>query len=350
MKHKLISTTFILFIAFIAGNSFIADNPYFAISKGDVELKIPGDFPKPLYKFEKNKLNAEVFVLGRKLFYDNILSKDNTVSCGTCHQRIAAFAHIDHRLSHGIYAKIGTRNVPPLQNLIWKDTYMWDGGVNNLEVQPINPITSPIEMDETLANVLIKLKKDSVYVQLFNKAYKDSLINSERLLKALAQFTGLMISANSRYDQYKKGKDNFSPDEKKGLNLFRQKCGACHAEPLFTDNSYRNNGMQPDTTLRDRGREGITGIAADRNRFKVPGLRNIAMTYPYMHDGRFRNLREVLNHYSDFRNFDASVDPAIKRIGPLSENEKNALIAFMNTLTDKTFLYDRRFADPNGNY
>ncbi len=350
MKYKVIFTTFILFIAFIAGNSFIVDNPYFAISNRDVELKIPRGFPKPYYNFEKNKLNAEVFVLGRKLFYDNILSKDNTVNCGSCHQRIAAFAHIDHRLSHGIYAKIGTRNVPPLQNLIWKDTYMWDGGVNNLEVQPINPITSPIEMDETLANVLIKLRRDSVYVHLFNKAYKDSLINSERLLKALAQFTGLMISANSRYDQYKKGKDTFSHDEKRGLSLFMQKCSACHTEPLFTDNSYRNNGIQADTTLHDRGREGITGIAGDRNRFKVPGLRNIAMTYPYMHDGRFRNLREVLNHYSDFRSSDASVDPAIQRIGPLSENEKNALIAFLNTLTDKTFLYDRRFADPSGNY
>ncbi|HOZ86111.1 MAG TPA: cytochrome c peroxidase [Bacteroidia bacterium] len=350
MKYKVIFTTFILFIAFIAGNSFIVDNPYFAISNRDVELKIPRGFPKPYYNFEKNKLNAEVFVLGRKLFYDNILSKDNTVNCGSCHQRIAAFAHIDHRLSHGIYAKIGTRNVPPLQNLIWKDTYMWDGGVNNLEVQPINPITSPIEMDETLANVLIKLRRDSVYVHLFNKAYKDSLINSERLLKALAQFTGLMISANSRYDQYKKGKDTFSHDEKRGLSLFMQKCSACHTEPLFTDNSYRNNGIQADTTLHDRGREGITGIAGDRNRFKVPGLRNIAMTYPHMHDGRFRNLREVLNHYSDFRSSDASVDPAIQRIGPLSENEKNALIAFLNTLTDKTFLYDRRFADPSGNY
>lgn len=347
-----IRQTYVLFavlFSLMASYSFVSDNPFFSISQKDVELKIPKGFPKPAYTFSNNKLSPEVFILGRKLFYDNLLSKDQSLSCATCHQRIAAFAHVDHRLSHGIYAKIGTRNVPALQNLIWKDTYMWDGGVNNLEVQPINPITNPVEMDESLANVVLKLKQDSNYVTLFKKAFKDTLVNSERLLKALAQFTGLMISSNSRYDKYLNGLDTFSQSEKNGLAVFRLKCASCHKEPLLSDNSYRNNGLKPDTALKDAGRSKITGDEKDRNKFKVPGLRNIAMTYPYMHDGRFRNLKEVLDHYADKKNYDPAVDQILLKQEALSETEKKNLLVFLQTLTDKEFLYDRRFADPGTN-
>jgi cytochrome c peroxidase len=347
MKNKFIYSLFILIISFALFNSFVIENPYFKITSKDVELKLPKDFPKPNYTFTKNKLTPEVFVLGRKLFYDNLLSKDNTVSCGTCHQRIAAFAHIDHKLSHGIYAKIGTRNVPALQNLIWKDTYMWDGGVNNLEVQPINPITSPIEMDETLANIILKLKANKEYVLLFKKAYKDTTINSERILKALTQFTGLMISSTSRYDKYMHDQDTFSVSEKNGLKLFRSKCANCHKEPLFTDNSYRNNGIKLDTSLKDMGRGKITRIVKDNKTFKVPGLRNIEMTYPYMHDGRFRKLKDVINHYANAVNYDQDADSSLYKIGNLSEQDKKDIHSFLLTLTDKEFLYDRRFADPN---
>ena len=288
MKNKISIIILFLFSVFILCNSFINhnetpeqkitdENPFFKISEKDVQLKIPKTFPELKYNFKNNKITPEVFLLGRRLFYDNILSKDNSVSCGSCHQRFAAFAHIDHALSHGIYAKIGTRNVPALQNLIWKDSYMWDGGVNNLEVQPINPITNPIEMDESLLNVILKLRANKDYVQLFRKAFKDTLINSERTLKALTQFTGLMISANSRYDKYIAGKDTFSQSELNGLKLFRAKCGSCHKEPLFTDNTYRNNGLKTDTALKDKGRGKITGIEKDNYTFKVPGLRNIEM-------------------------------------------------------------------------
>ncbi|MEO6302784.1 MAG: cytochrome c peroxidase [Bacteroidia bacterium] len=347
MKNKFIYTLFILIVVFAICNGFIIENPYFKITSKDVELKVPKKFPKPNYDFKKNKLSADVFTLGRKLFYDNILSKDNTVSCGTCHQRIAAFAHIDHKLSHGIYAKIGTRNVPALQNLIWKDTYMWDGGVNNLEVQPINPITSPIEMDETLANIVSKLKNNKEYAELFKKAYNDTVINSERVLKSLAQFTGLMISSNSHYDKYMNEKDTFSLAEKNGLKLFRSKCESCHKEPLFTDNSYRNNGIKIDSSLKDMGRGLITHLEKDHQTFKVPGLRNIEMTYPYMHDGRFKKLKDVINHYADPKNFTKNADPLLLRIGALTEPEKKELLSFLLTLTDRDFLYDRRFADPN---
>ncbi len=347
MKSKSIYILLYLLLSVIFFNSFIQDNPYFKITKQDVELKIPKGFPKPIYDFNKNKLTPEGFVLGRKLFYDPILSKDSSISCSSCHQRIAAFAHIDHPLSHGINGMIGKRNVMSLQNLIWRDAFMWDGGVNNLEVQPINPITNPIEMDETLSNVVEKLKHNKEYVEAFYSTFHDNTINSERILKSLAQFTGLMISSDSRLDRYKEGKETFTETELNGLKLFQTKCANCHAGALFTDNSYRNNGLKTDTALRDRGRAIITGKDEDNIKFKVPTLRNIEMTYPYMHDGRFRNLQQVINHYADPKNFDKGYDLSLNKIGVLTEKEKGELIAFLKTLTDKVFLYDRRFADPN---
>jgi len=303
--------------------------------------------PTPIYDFKNNKLSPEIFSLGRKLFYDPILSKDSSTSCQTCHQRVAAFAHIDHALSHGIDGKIGTRNVPSLQNMIWKDAFMADGGVNNLEVQPINPITNPIEMNESLVNIIYKIKKNKVYVLLFKKAYKDTVINSERLLKSLAQFTGLMISANSRYDKYIAGKDTFSIQEKSGLETFRQKCSSCHKEPLFTDNSYRNNGIKPDTTLNDLGRGKITNLESDNLKFKVPSLRNIEMTFPYMHDGRYKKLKDVLNHYSNSSLQNTTTDEEVKKIGDLTDKERKDIVAFLLTLTDRDFINDKKFADPN---
>jgi cytochrome c peroxidase len=345
MKNKIVVFLFAVISILLLG--FIQKLDDHSISKKDVELKIPKGFPKPTYDFKNNKLTPDGFILGRKLFYDPILSKDSSTSCQSCHQRVAAFAHIDHSLSHGIDGKIGTRNVPALQNMIWKDTYMADGGVNNLEVQPINPITNPIEMNESLAHIVSKLKQNKEYVLLFKNAYKDTVINSERLLKALAQFTGLMISANSRYDKYMAGKDTFSIQEKSGLELFRAKCSGCHKEPLFTDNSYRNNGIKPDTSLNDIGRGKITKMDADNYKFKVPGLRNIEMTFPYMHDGRYRKLKDVLNHYCSSTNHTSTTDDEVNKIGNLSDKERKDIIAFLLTLTDKDFLNDRRFVDPN---
>lgn len=328
-------------------NSFAPGEDYFLITKKDVELKSINGFPKPFYDFKNNTLSPEIFTLGRKLFYDPILSKDSSVSCGTCHQRIAAFAHIDHPLSHGINGLIGTRNVPALQNLIFRDAFMWDGGVNHLEVQAINPITNPLEMDEKLDHVVMKLQRNAEYVKLFKAAYNDSLINSERLLKSLTQFTGLMISSNSRYDKYKAGLDTLSQQEKSGMKLFGQRCANCHSGELFSDNSYRNNGILPDTSLNDLGYGAITGKLTDNYKFKVPSLRNVEMTYPYMHDGRFRTLDQVLDHYGNGKYFTVNFDQSLNKTAGLTKQERADIVAFLKTLTDKTFLHDRRFADPN---
>ncbi|MDF2436874.1 MAG: putative cytochrome c peroxidase precursor [Bacteroidota bacterium] len=338
MKARLVLMVVVLTCLFAFAGTI--SGPY--LSRNDVRLKIPNGFPLPDYTFKSNKTEPEIFMIGRKLFYDPILSKDSSVSCESCHQRYAAFAHIDHSLSHGVDSKIGTRNVPSLQNLIWKKTFMWDGGVNNLEVQPLNPITNPAEMGETLPNVINKLKASSEYRRMFKKAYGDTLINSERLLKSLAQFTGLLISASSRYDKYVAGKDTFSSQEKSGLELFRKKCSGCHREPLFTDNSYRDNGLMPDTTLNDKGRGKVTGLVNDDYKFQVPGLRNIELTFPYMHDGRFKKLKDVLNHYAE----KAKGNTELAQIGPLSEKDKKDIIAFLLTLTDRDLINDRRFANP----
>ncbi|MBI1837090.1 MAG: cytochrome-c peroxidase [Flavobacteriia bacterium] len=334
-----ISITLILF-------SFDQKEDFFEITKKDVKFIVPKGFPEPNYKFKNNKLTPEIFLIGRKLFYDEILSKDNTVSCASCHERIAAFAHVDHKLSHGIYGKIGTRNVPPIQNMVWKTSFMWDGGINHIEVQPIGPITNKIEMDETIENVIFKIKKDPIYVQMFQKAYKDDIISSERIMKSLTQFIGMMVSSNSRYDRFIQQKDTLSKLEKNGLTLFRQKCASCHTEPLFSNNQFLSNGLKMDSTLKDYGRYSITKKEEDKLKFSVPSLRNIEMTYPYMHDGRFKKLSDVLNFYSNSSLHSENVDARVKNIGVLSADDKKSIIAFLLTLTDKSFLYDRRFVDP----
>lgn len=339
MKPKLQIIASLLF--FVLLSAFILDeNPYFKISSKDVVFKNPKGFPKPIYDLSKNKPTPEGFTLGRKLFYDPILSVDYFTSCATCHQQFAAFAHIDHPLSHGIGGKIGMRNVPALQNLIWKDAFMADGGINHLDLQPIAPITSASEMGENLPNVLKKLQADSTYRLMFYKAFKDSIITTEMLMKSLSQFLSLMISNNSRYDKFIEGTDTLSSIEQKGLNLFKSNCVSCHPPPLFTDNKYHHIGLKPDSTLKDIGRQAITSYKEDYFKFKTPSLRNVEMTYPYMHDGRFRNLKEVLNHYGTSQS-------CLKL--SLDEYEKSQLIAFLKTLTDMEYLHDRRFADPNTN-
>ncbi|MEO8760511.1 MAG: cytochrome c peroxidase [Bacteroidia bacterium] len=344
-RKKIFLSFSLLAIILLAG--FTINYADFTITQKDVEIKIPKGFPKPIYNLEKNKLTPAGFTLGRKLFYDPILSKDNTISCASCHQQFAAFSQIDHALSHGVNGLIGKRNAPPLQNLIWKDAFMWDGGINHLDLQPISPITNPLEMNESLDGVLKKLQQNKEYVGLFKSVYNDSIISSDKLLKSLSQFLVLLISADSRYDRYTHGKDTLSKAEKRGLKLFRANCATCHKEPLFTDNSYRNNGLSIDANLKDSARYKITGYKVDLLKFKVPSLRNIAVTYPYMHDGRFYNLQQVLNHYTKKFVSTDLLDPVLQKGITMTDQDKKDVIAFLKTLTDRKFLTDVRFHNPN---
>jgi cytochrome c peroxidase len=316
------------------------------LTEADVELRLPAGFPSPVYNNSSNPITLDGFRLGRKLFYDPILSRDSTISCSSCHQQFAAFSHLDHDRSHGIDGLFGIRNAPGLMNLIWKDELMWDGGVNNLEVQPPAAITNPVEMDDDLANIVVKLKRHPEYPAMFRKAFGTDSVTSQRMLKAMAQFMSLMISADSKYDRVRAGREAFSTTEQEGYALFQAKCASCHAEPLLTDNSYRNNGLMPSPVFNDSGRAHITGLPADRYKFKVPSLRNVEVTRPYMHDGRFLTLDQVLSHYTNGIQSSPTLDPQLVGGIALTAAEKTALIAFLKTLTDQAYLQDRRFAEP----
>lgn len=349
MKKKSICIFIFLLSLIIVFNGFTDKTPANSITKKDVELKYPKNFPKPVYNFKKNKITVPGFILGRKLFYDPILSKDSSISCSSCHQQFAAFTHIDHSLSHGFNGLMGSRNAPALQNLIWKDAFMVDGGINSLDLQPVTPITNPREMNESMVSVLNKLQKNKAYRTLFSKVYNDTIITSDKLLKALSQFLVQLISANSHYDRYISGVDTFSKSEFNGLKIFRANCATCHKEPLFTDNSYRNNGIQIQSFLKDSGRFNITGVQTDILKFKVPSLRNIEVSYPYMHDGRFYNLQQVINHYTKIAMPNYLIDSTLRSGIKLNEQEKVDIVSFLKTLTDKNFLKNNRFANPINN-
>ena len=306
----------------------------------------PEHFPKPVYDFSNNTLTKEKVALGRALFYDPILSKDNTISCASCHSPYNAFAHTDHDLSHGINDEIGTRNAPPLFNLAWHKTFMWDGAINHLDMQALAPISHPKEMNESLKNVVDKLQNKKIYPSLFYQAFQDSLITGEHILKALSQFQLTLVSATSKYDEVKKGLTQFSQQEKSGYLLFQKNCNSCHTEPLFSNQKFANNGLPVDTTLNDFGKWMVTKQSGDSLKFKIPTLRNLNFTHPYMHDGRFRKLNQVLNHYTKGISQNPTLAPELKNPIELTSNEKTDLIAFLLTLNDKKFVFDQKHQFP----
>ena len=309
---------------------------------------VPIGWPQPTKNiFENNPLTEEGFQLGRKLFYDGKLSKDGNFPCASCHQQFAAFATFDHDFSHGFNNSFTTRNAPATFNLAWMPLLHLDGGINHLEVQPLAPITAPNEMAETLENDLTKLKNDSAYPALFRKAFGSSEINSQKMLKAIAQFMGSMVSSNSKYDKVQRGETTFKTAEQNGYTFFKAKCDACHKEPLFTDNSFRNNGLAINTFINDFGRLKITNQRSDSLKFKVPTLRNVELTFPYMHDGRLYALRDVLDHYSsNLITTQPTLDPLLVNRIAMSNIDKNNLISFLRTLNDTTFTKNVRFSQP----
>lgn len=309
---------------------------------------VPNGWPKPVYDFNKSKLTKQGFELGRKLFYDPLISRDSTISCASCHLQYTGFAHTDHALSHGIEGKIGTRNAMPIMNLAWTKLFHWDGGVISLETQPINPITNPLEMDNSLVNVLLKLNHSKKYKGLFYNAFGDSLVTTKTLLKALTQFTVSLETYNSKYDKVMRHEKDvfFTEQEENGFNLFKRNCETCHREPLTTNDSFADNGLPLDPDYKDYGRVKITQNPKDSFNFRVPTLRNIEFTYPYMHDGRFKKLREVINFYTDGTVKRKTLARELQGPISLSEDEKKDLIAFLLTLTDKEFLFNPKFSFP----
>ena len=332
---------FIVLLAIVAG---------FALMKPgkDPVIEVPKGWPKPTYDFRKNPLNEPTIELGRQLFYDPILSRNNQVSCASCHLQQTAFTHIDHALSHGIDDRIGNRNSPALVNLAWGKSFMWDGAVNHLDVQALAPIENHLEMDEKIANVVKKLQASKTYRTRFFNAFGDSTVTGEHTLKAISQFLLTLPSTNSKYDKVMRKEKGvqFTKSEQKGYVLFKKHCASCHTEPLFTNNAFENNGLIPDSTLNDFGRMTITHRSSDSLKFKVPTLRNIERSPPYMHDGRFRNLQMVLFHYSNGIHHSPTLSPQLKNGIALNEQEKGSIIVFLKTLTDADFLANPKYGYP----
>jgi cytochrome c peroxidase len=305
-------------------------------------FEVPPNWPQPKYDFEKNPLSENKVLLGRALFYDPLLSKDNIISCASCHSPFSAFTHIDHALSHGIHDSIGTRNSPALMNLAWQNLFMWDGAVNNLDMQALAPLSHPSEMGSSIQELIQKLNASKLYKHLFLEAYGDSIATGETTLKAISQFMLTLVSANSKYDRVKSGKESFSVQELNGYQLFQQNCASCHKEPLFTTNEFANNGLEVDTLLNDFGRMKVTLNAEDSLKFKIPTLRNIEFSYPYMHDGRFKKLSQVLGHYINGIHQSSTLAPELKNGIQLTSNQKVDLISFLLTLSDKEFIFNSK--------
>ncbi|MBT6235771.1 MAG: c-type cytochrome [Bacteroidetes bacterium] len=302
---------------------------------------VPAHFPLPIYERELAQATSAKIDLGRALFYDPILSADSTISCASCHSPYNSFAHTDHEVSHGIHDSIGTRNAPALFNLAWQPLLMWDGASNHLDMQALAPITHPGEMAESIKHLMVKLKRSTIYTALFKKAYGIDTITSQKMLQALTQFQLSLISDQAKYDKVKQGNDTFTIQEQAGYSLFQAKCNACHTEPLFSNYAFRNNGLSPDTANYDLGRYRVTKQTQDSFLFKVPTLRNLSYTYPYMHDGRFRRLNQVLNHYTAIDNQNVHISHELSSGVKLTSNQKADLIAFLLTLNDKSFILNQ---------
>lgn len=299
-----------------------------------------------------NPLTREGIALGRKLFHETKLSDDLTLSCASCHVQANAFA--DPRpLSTGTNGAVGTRNAMSLVNLAWSDHLFWDGRVQGLEAQAHDPVTDPVEMRNTWPVVEARLNADAEYRALFRGAFGTEQIDSTLVTNALAQFVRSLVSFNAPFDRYWYGGDTtaLSEEARNGLALFsaQGKCAGCHAPGLFTDNAFRNNGM--DLVFADPGLGGVTGLAEDQGKFKVPTLRNIAVTGPYMHDARFTTLEEVLAHYNGgvhmaSPNVDLLMDFWGMNPTPFSADEVHDLVLFLNALTDETLLTDPALSAP----
>lgn len=319
-------------------------------------LNIPQGLP-PMDQFipADNPMTVEGVALGRKLFYDPLLSGDNTQSCSTCHIQENGFAE-PLQFSEGIDGSIGTRNAMAIINLGWNQFgFFWDGRAATLEEQALGPVVNPLEMNTTWPEVEAKLNANDDYRTLFKEAYDVDYIDSLTVAKAIAQFERTLISGNSRFDKwYNQQAIQLTDQELRGFVLYNGEeadCFHCHGlGGLITNNQYSNNGM--DQVFADEGRFLVTGNESDKGRFRVPTLRNIEVTAPYMHDGRFFTLEQVIEHYSEHVDgASPNLDPNMELVGnggaQLTPSEKEDLLAFLRTFTDQEFLTNPDFSDPN---
>jgi len=329
------------------------------------DLEIPYFFPDPILPSD-NPMTEEGVELGRFLFWEKNLSRNNAVSCGSCHFPAAGFSD-NAQFSTGLFGEQTDRNSMALLNLAWVNTgFFWDGRAATLEEQILEPVEHPVEMDLTWAEAVERLEGDEDYQTMFAEAFGTPCVDSVRVTKAMAQFIRSMVSHRSKFDRWRYyGETILSPSENRGLELFLAEggdpqsvpggqgggdCFHCHGGDLilFSDNIFRNNGL--DSEFTDLGRADVTGRDQDRGLFRTPTLRNIGLTAPYMHDGRFATLEEVIDHYDMGGHASATIDPMMKLQGiglSLSPQDKADLVAFLETLTDSEFVENEAFHDPH---
>lgn len=314
------------------------------------QMEIPAD----------NPMTVDGFELGRRLFYDPILSADSTMSCFSCHNQSLAFTD-GKATSAGIDGMNGNRSSMSLVNIGYNyNGLFWDGRSPTLEEQALLPIEDPIELHAMWPEVILKMQKSEFYQMWFRKAFgisNSNEITKELAAKALAQFQRAMVSSSeSKYDRVKRNEIGFSDLELLGESLFFDddptvpdaECNHCHQPPLFTTNLYVNNGLQNVDFLSqfpDKGLGGFTGDSLDNGKFRIPTLRNIEFTAPYMHDGRFETLEEVIEHYNSGGHFISNIDPLMRPL-ELDQEQKDALVAFMKTLSDSNFFENEAFSNP----
>jgi cytochrome c peroxidase len=318
-----------------------------------------GSFPVPDIA-EDNPLTVQGVALGRMLFYEPLLSKDASMTCASCHRQEDAFTDTA-KFSTGVRGMLGGRQAMAVFNMAWNtNEFFWDGRAHLLRDQSILPIQDELEMDETLENVVAKLSEKQSYKDQFMRTFGSEEINPLKISLALEQFMNSIVSNKSKYDKVLAGTEHFTPSERRGRDLFFLEynqfdstnsgadCAHCHGGFNFENDRYMNNGL--DETFADDGRFKATEKPKDKGKFKVPSLRNIELTFPYMHDGRFATLEEVIEHYDNGIKMSSTLDPAIENTTNtglrLSEQDKADLVAFLKTLTDYELRSNEEFSDP----
>ncbi len=326
------------------------------------ELEVPDFMPRPILD-ESNPMTEEGIALGRRLFYDKIMGRDSAFACADCHRQEKAFTD-GLALAVGIDGLESPRSAMSIVNLAFNaEGFNWDGSSEQLWEQAIHPVENMLEMDEDWERVLGRLRDHTDYPERFRAAFgieNTNEITQELAVKAIAQFERTIISADSHFDRYFYLNTEFATEEEQfgadslffvenvPVGALHPGCGHCHNRPSFGDNKFKNNGLDDVASLDDfpdKGRGGVTGNRFDNGKFRAPTLRNIALTAPYMHDGRFATLEEVLDHYATGGHGVENEDPNITGF-TLDEREKSALLAFLRGLTDETMLTDERYASP----
>lgn len=349
-------------ITFSCSEESIVDPPEETIEQDTTAYFLEyGALPDPNLP-EDNALTVQGVKLGRMLFYETMLSRDNSQSCASCHRQEHAFTDTA-RFSLGVEGLPGKRQAMSVFNMAWNENeFFWDGRAHLLRDQAILPIQDELEMDETLENVITKLSDIKSYRDQFTRVYGTDEITVDKLAKALEQFMFSIVSYDSKYDRWKAGMEELTESEERGRLLFETEynpffpdfsgadCAHCHGGANFENDQYMNNGLDSEEDFADFGREKATMSPEDRAKFKVPSLRNIALTAPYMHDGRFATLEEVIDHYNEGIHPSSTIDPALLATSAtglfLTEEDKVDLVNFLKTLTDESMLTDERFSDP----